>query len=72
MERHMTRINWKQFKKLVPGRIDRVLLPVGTIEAHGPGALGTDAIIPAYLAGQLAESLNGLVAPAVSSWDAVS
>jgi creatinine amidohydrolase len=66
MERQMSRINWKQFKRLVPGKTDRVLLPVGTIEAHGPGALGTDAIIPVHLAKRLAEPLDALVAPAVS------
>jgi creatinine amidohydrolase len=65
MERSMARLNWKQFKKTVPGRINRVLLPVGTIEAHGPGALGTDAIIPEYICQQLAGPLNALVAPAI-------
>ncbi|MDI6738782.1 MAG: creatininase family protein [Candidatus Edwardsbacteria bacterium] len=66
MERHLSRINWKQFQRLVPTKTDRVLLPVGTVEAHGPGALGTDAIIPAHLAERLAEPLNALIAPAVN------
>jgi creatinine amidohydrolase len=63
--RELSRLNWKQFKKLVPAKIDRVILPVGTIEAHGPGALGTDVYIPQYLAQRLAGPLNALLAPAV-------
>lgn len=66
MEYRMERLNWKQFKKMVPGKTDIVLLPVGTIEAHGPGALGTDAIIPGYLAERLSIKLNALVAPAIN------
>jgi len=65
MERTMARLNWKQFQRLVPGKINRVLLPVGTIEAHGPGALGTDAIIPEFLCHKMAEPLNALVAPVI-------
>ncbi|MBI4726480.1 creatininase family protein [candidate division TA06 bacterium] len=65
IERTMARLNWKQFKKLVPGKINRALLPVGTIEAHGPGALGTDAIIPEYICQKLAGPLNALVAPTI-------
>jgi creatinine amidohydrolase len=63
--RELARLNWKQFRKLIPGKVNRVLLPVGTIEAHGPGALGTDVYIPQYLAQRLAGPLNALVAPAV-------
>lgn len=66
MERRLERMNWKQFKKAVPARCQTVLLPVGTIEAHGPGALGTDSLIPVHLADRLAGPLNALVAPAVN------
>ncbi len=65
MERTMARLNWKQFQKLVPGKTNRVLLPVGTIEAHGPGALGTDAFIPEYICQKLAGPLNAMVAPTI-------
>ena len=33
--REMERINWKEFAEWVPSRIDTVLLPLGTLEAHG-------------------------------------
>jgi len=66
MEYRMEKLNWKQFKRTVPGKTDAVLLPVGTIEAHGPGVLGTDVIIPAYLAERLSKKINALTAPAVN------
>lgn len=66
MEYRIERLNWKQFKKTVPGKTDTVILPVGTIEAHGPGALGTDAMIPVYLAERMAKPLNAMIAPAVN------
>ncbi len=62
----MERLNWKQFAKTVPQKTDIVLLPVGTIEAHGPGALGTDAVIPTYIANKLSHLLNALVAPTIN------
>jgi len=65
-ERHLERLTWKQFRNLVPSTTETVLLPIGTVEAHGPGPLGTDAIIPAYLAGRLAGPLEALVAPTVT------
>lgn len=66
MERRLERLNWKQFAKTVPQKTDIVLLPVGTIEAHGPGALGTDAVIPTYIANKLCQPLNTMVAPAIN------
>jgi hypothetical protein len=35
MERRIDRLNHLEFRKLVEGGIDTVLVPVGTIEAHG-------------------------------------
>lgn len=66
MERRLERLNWKQFAKTIPKKTNTVLLPVGTIEAHGPGALGTDAIIPAYIANKLSQPLNAMVAPTIN------
>jgi creatinine amidohydrolase len=66
MERRIEKMNWKQFAKTVPQKIDIVLLPVGTIETHGPGALGTDVIIPAYLAERISQKVNALVAPSIN------
>ena len=62
----MNDLTWEQFRDRVPGACDLVLVPVGTIEAHGAMALGTDTIIPVALAKDLAPRLNALIAPAVA------
>jgi creatinine amidohydrolase len=49
----------------VPRRIHTLLLPVGTLEAHGITSLGTDNEIPARLSEALAERLNAIVAPTI-------
>jgi creatinine amidohydrolase len=65
MERRLDYLNHNELKELVPGRIDMVLVPVGTIEAHGITPLGTDVIIPQALADRVAPEVNAIVAPAV-------
>jgi creatinine amidohydrolase len=57
---------WKEFGELVPARYDAVVIPIGTVEAHGGIPLGTDIIIPEYLAERLAGRLNLIIAPTVS------
>jgi len=63
MERELQRLNWKQVKELVPNKIDKVILPVGTIEAHGAAALGTDNYIPSSMADYLANKIDAIIAP---------
>lgn len=59
-------LTWREFRVLVPGRCDGVVIPVGTLEAHGGIPLGTDIIIPEYLAERLAANFQLLLAPAVN------
>jgi xanthine/uracil/vitamin C permease (AzgA family) len=33
--REMDRINWMEFREIVPARVQTVLLPTGTLEPHG-------------------------------------
>ncbi|MCK4573935.1 MAG: creatininase family protein [candidate division Zixibacteria bacterium] len=66
MEREYQKLNWIKIQKLVPNEIDTVILPVGTIEAHGSACLGTDNYIPEVIAHGIAERLNALVAPTVN------
>ncbi len=66
MERRLQKLNWMTVRDLVPGKIDTVLFPVGTVEAHGSACLGTDNYIPETIADGLAERLNALVAPIVN------
>src|SRR6185312_8127538 len=63
--REMERINWKEFAKWVPSRIQTVLLPLGTLEAHGAIANGTDIIAPVAIARSIAGRVNAMIAPVV-------
>lgn len=63
--RELERLNWQEFRDLVPGRVDTVLLPLGTLEPHGVTANGADIIAPVAIARTLAPRLNALVAPVV-------
>jgi creatinine amidohydrolase len=58
-------LTWEAFREQVPSKIDTVLLPVGTVEAHGAIPLGTDTLIPTALAADLAPRLRALLAPAI-------
>ncbi len=63
--RRMADLTWQRFEELVPEHIKRVLVPVGTMEAHGVLPLGTDTLIPDRLANRLAEPLDALIAPTI-------
>ena len=65
MERRIVNLNHIEFRGLIERGIDTVLLPVGTIEAHGITPLGTDVIIPEAMAASVAPEVNALIAPAV-------
>lgn len=66
MELRWDRLNWKDLQKLRESGYAGVVLPVGTIEAHGIIPLGTDNIIPENIARRVAPDLSLLVAPTVS------
>jgi len=59
-------LTWQQFRDLVPSRCDLVVVPVGTVEAHGAMALGTDTIIPEALAADLAPRWGAVIAPSIA------
>ncbi|MGZ3405775.1 MAG: creatininase family protein [Polyangia bacterium] len=61
--REMNDLNWMDFKKLVPARVDTVLVTVGTMEPHGVINNGADNTAPIAIARALAEDVNALVAP---------
>ena len=62
----MSDLNWMEFQELVPARIQTVLLPTGTVEAHGVINSGADNTAPVALARAMAPKLNALVAPLVA------
>ena len=63
--RELERINWLELRRFVPEKINTVLLPLGTLEAHGVIPNGTDIIIPRALANEIASRVNAMVAPIV-------
>lgn len=64
MERRISHLNWQEIKEHREN-IDRIILPVGTMEAHGPGPTGTDSEIPARIAEEIAPAVNALILPTV-------
>lgn len=58
-------LNWADFQKRVPAEFSTAIIPVGTIEAHGVGPLGTDNMIPIDLVNHMADDLSALVCPPI-------
>jgi len=63
--REMNDINWMEFREVVPSKIKTVLLPTGTVEAHGVLNNGADNTAPVALARAMAGDVNAMVAPLV-------
>ncbi len=66
MERRLLYLNHLELEQIIPHRIATVVVPVGTVEAHGITPLGTDVIIPEAMALMVAERIDALVAPTVA------
>ncbi len=64
-QRNLNAINWIDFQKWVPARIQTVLLPVGTLEAHGVANNGADNTVPEAIARDLADRLDAMIAPTI-------
>ncbi|MBC7926966.1 MAG: creatininase family protein [Bryobacteraceae bacterium] len=64
--REMNDMNWMEFRELVPSRIDTVLLPTGTLEAHGVANNGADNTAPAAIARDMAPKINAIIAPVLN------
>jgi creatinine amidohydrolase len=62
-ERDLDRINWMEFKEVVPSRVQTVLLPTGTLEPHGVINNGADNTAPAAIARRIAPRVNAMIAP---------
>src|SRR6187549_4188223 len=61
--REMDRINWMEFKDVVPSKIDTVLLSTGTLEPHGVINNGADNTAPFAIAKTIARQTNAMIAP---------
>jgi creatinine amidohydrolase len=61
--REMDKINWMEFREVIPSKIQTVLLPTGTLEPHGVINNGADNIAPTAMAHQIAQRTNAMIAP---------
>lgn len=61
--REMDRINWMEFREVVPAKVDTVILPTGTLEPHGVINNGADNTAPTAMAKTIAGRINALIAP---------
>jgi creatinine amidohydrolase len=64
--RDLNDLNWMEFRELVPAKVQTVLIPTGTMEAHGVANNGADNTAPVAIARDMAPGINALVAPAVN------
>jgi creatinine amidohydrolase len=62
---YLERLTWQDFRRLVPRKYPVAIVPIGTIEAHGVCALGTDNLIPADLATEIADDLHAVICPTI-------
>jgi creatinine amidohydrolase len=65
MPTYLERLTWQEFRRLVPEKFPVAIVPMGTIEAHGVCALGTDNLIPADLASAIADDLRAMICPTI-------
>ena len=61
--REMERINWMEFRDVVPSKTNTVLLPTGTLEPHGVINNGADNTAPFAMAKTIAQRVNAMIAP---------
>ncbi len=65
MLRRLERMLWQQVREVVPSEVDTIVLPVGTLEAHGAACLGTDVFIPVDIAEYVCDKLDIMLAPPI-------
>lgn len=62
----MDKLTYVEVKEIIEKGIDTIVIPIGTMEAHGPHLpLSTDVLIPVSLAERIADAVDGLIAPPV-------
>lgn len=63
----MSDLSWVEYQARIQDGQAIVFIPCGALEQHGPHLpLGTDALLSAAIARNVAELLNGIVAPTLS------
>src|SRR6267378_6804277 len=66
--RDMAEINWMEFHEWVPLKITTVLLPTGTLEAHGVENNGADITAPVEIARRMTARVNAMIATGGPLW----
>lgn len=62
----LAHLNWRQAERVLADPSTTVVIPIGSTEQHGPvGPLGTDWMIPEWIAGEMEKRTNILVAPVI-------
>ena len=62
----MSSLSWVEYRERVQNNVT-ILIPCGALEQHGPHLpLGTDALLSTAIAQNVAELINGIVAPTFS------
>ena len=62
----LAHLNWRQAERVLADHSTTVVIPIGSTEQHGPvGPLGTDWMIPEWIAGEMEKRTNILVAPVI-------
>ncbi len=65
MLKRLENLNWQEFGEIVPEKYQTVILPIGTVEAHGVISLGTDTQISVGISERIASQLNFILAPPI-------
>lgn len=66
-EVEMSRMSWTDYAEAIATRDPAVLIPVGSVEQHGPHLpLATDCLIPEAIAKAAARQTGAIVAPTIS------
>ncbi len=59
-------MTYRDVKDLIEKGYTNLIIPIGTLEAHGPHLpIGTDILIPEIIAESIAEKIKALIAPAI-------
>jgi len=66
MSKKLQELTWMQVRAALEGGTRTVILPIGTVEAHGAAAIGTDNLIPESIADYVVDKIDALIAPTVN------
>jgi creatinine amidohydrolase len=66
--RSLNEINWMEFQEWIPSKIQTILIPTGTMEAHGVINNGADNTAPEAIVKAIAGPLNCAKDCVLTNW----